>query len=132
MRIRRPSAAATAVLLAILAAQGGVGAASAPASRPDFVKSCRSIKVSGRVLGVDITEVIGRPRGRCATGRTVMRRFLHTGPVYEGPNSREIRFRGRTYDCYASRPDGEGWDYHCNWLKKSGDTFVDYGAGRRF
>jgi hypothetical protein len=130
MSLRRSAAAlvALAAALATLAALAG----TATAGVPSIAKACRSIAVSGRQLRVDITEEHGRPRARCATARAVMRRFLRTDPVYAGPNNEQIRFGARTYSCYASRPDGEGWDYHCNWLADSGGRFVDFGAGRRF
>src|SRR6476646_4202578 len=112
----RRSAAIFVALAAILTTVAALGSAGVAAEVPSIAKACRGIEVSGRQLRVDITEERGRPRGHCATARAVMRRFLRTNPVYEGPNGEQIRFGGRIYSCYASRPDGEGWDYHCNWL----------------
>jgi hypothetical protein len=40
-----------------------------------------------------------------------------------------VRYRRRTFDCYKSRADGEGWDYHCMTAADAYD--VDVGAGRR-
>jgi hypothetical protein len=109
------------------------GSNSTGRARPPIAKACAAIRAGGRRLRVDITETIGRGPGSCGTARTVMRRFLRRHPTpYSGPNSSQVRFRGRKYGCYVSRPDGEGWDYHCSWSSTSGGEFVDYGAGRRF
>ncbi len=125
-------AASLVALAAVLVTLGAAGPLGATAAVPSIAKACRGIEVSGHRVRVDITEERGRPRWHCATARAVMRRFLRTDPVYAGPNFDEIHFGGRSYGCYASRPDGEGWDYHCNWLADSGKRFVDFGAGRRF
>ena len=62
-----------------------------------------------------------------------MHRFLRkAATVYAGPNNTRVSYGGRTYSCYVSRPDGEGWDYHCGWSAAAGGAFIDYGAGRRF
>jgi hypothetical protein len=100
--------------------------------RPPIAKACGLIRSGGRRLQVDIAETIGGGPGGCGTARTVMRRFLRRDPTYDGPNNARVKFRGKTYSCYASRPDGEGWDYHCSWSSRSGGRFVGYGAGRRF
>jgi hypothetical protein len=110
--------------------------AQASVSRPDIAQACGPIGVGGRQLSVDVAEAIGRGPGSCGTARTVMRRFLgtHPGP-YSVTNNNDagmVRFSGRRYDCYVSRPDGEGWDYHCMWSSGNGDQYIDYAAGRRF
>jgi hypothetical protein len=59
-----------------------------------------------------------------------MRSWIRTSPrVMENG---DVSYRGRTYSCYRSRLDGEGWDYHCNWSSDSGRRYIDFGAGRRF
>jgi hypothetical protein len=68
----------------------------------------------------------------CPTARAAMRRFLRLAGSYKSPNGTSITYRGRTFWCYASRPDGEGWDYHCNGSSPNGTSVIDYGAGRRF
>jgi hypothetical protein len=100
--------------------------------RPPIAKVCGSIQVNGKPLRVDITETIGMEARGCGTAREVMRRFVRRSP--EPMDDGEVRYRGRKYDCYRSRPDGEGWEYHCSWSKFNGDTnrFIDFGAGRRF
>lgn len=50
--------------------------------------------------------------------------------VAGGCREGRAHFRGRAYDCYASRPDGEGLDYHCSDFHN--DRLIDFGAGRRF
>lgn len=61
----------------------------------------------------------------CGTAREVMRRFIRTSP--EVMENGKIRYRGRKYDCYRSRPDGEGWEYHCGWSNFSGGRYIDSG-----
>src|ERR1051325_10379560 len=64
-------------------------------------------------MRVDITEVIGLPARGCPRAKKVMRKFINTSPPVMGDG--QVRVDGRTYSCYRSRLDGEGWDYHCNW-----------------
>jgi hypothetical protein len=100
--------------------------------RPPIAKACGAISVHGDRLQVDITETIGMKARGCDTARHVMRRFVRRSPsVMENG---QVRYRGRTYDCYRSRLDGEGWDYHCGWSDHSGNSgrYIDFGAGRRF
>jgi hypothetical protein len=106
--------------------------ARASASRPPIAKACGAIQVHGHRLRVDITEVSGIPARGCRAARTVMRRFVRTSPPVQGNG--QVRFKGRRYDCYRSRLDGEGWDYHCNRSEDRGakHLFIDFGAGRRF
>lgn len=43
-----------------------------------------------------------------------------------------FHYGARTFECYKSRPDGEGWDYNCDYSRYgSADAYVDVGAGRR-
>jgi hypothetical protein len=83
-------------------------------------------------LRVDITETINVKARDCRTARNVMHRFVRTSPPIMGNG--QVRYRGRAYDCYRSRLDGEGWDYHCNWsnFTNGNDQLIDFGAGRRF
>jgi hypothetical protein len=90
------------------------------------VKACGSISIRGRTVLVDIAE--GDVLVSCATARAVMRRFI---PQTTRPGSGDIRYRGRTYGCYKSRPDRVGWDFHCSWSTPSAMQYVDIGAGRR-
>jgi hypothetical protein len=115
----------------------GPAVASSPVAsisvRPPLLKPCGAIDAKGRRQQVDITEARGRVPRRCGTARTVMRRYLRKAPSsYTGPNNDRVTVRGRTYSCYVSRPDGEGWNYHCNWFSSNSNAFIDYGAGRRF
>jgi hypothetical protein len=89
---------------------------------PHFLQECGEIMVRGRALRVDIVEG-NRQLVTCLHGRKVMQRFLRT---------RRHHFRSRAYggawECYKSRQDGLGWDYHCNTFPH----YVDVGAGRRW
>lgn len=101
--------------------------------RPHLEKECGEIRIHGERLRVDIDETIGMKAHNCRTARRVMRKFIRTSPPVMGDGL--IRDHGRRYDCYRSRPDGEGWEYHCNWSSSSSSAsfrFIDYGAGRRF
>jgi len=134
----RPSVAvwASAALVALFALglTLGIPEPAPGATVPPIFQACGSIRAVGGKLKVDITEVRRPPRLRCSLARSVMRRFLRRHPTYgvPGTSGNVVHFRGRSYDCYASRPDGEGWDYHCNWFSSSGNRFFDFGAGRRF
>lgn len=133
-------------LAALVVAAAALSFATAEAHGPGqrmaaapIVKACGKIHARGRVLRVDITEAWGLGSGgaralrRCGTARGVIHRFLrHAQLEYRGPNSSTVRYRGRRFSCYTSRPDGEGWDFHCNWASSDVSRFVDYGAGRRF
>lgn len=125
---------AKAVVLAVVVLLCASGAAVASAGpQPPFVKACGAIHAKGHRQRVDITEARGRVSHSCSAARVVMHRFLRQAPTaYTGPNSAQVNFRGKTFSCYVSRPDGEGWGYHCNWFSSSGTSFVDYGADRRF
>jgi hypothetical protein len=122
------------VVFALAALLCVVGAAVTSADpRPQLVKACGAIHAKGHEQKVDVTETRGRVSHSCRAARAVMRRFLRRAPAtYTGPNNAEVNFRGKIYSCYVSRPDGEGWDYHCNWFSSNADSFIDYGAGRRF
>jgi hypothetical protein len=115
---------------AILAAAAAVAIAAGP--RPPIVKACGGIHGKGKRQRVDIDEARGDVPRSCASARAVMRRFLRRAGSYDGPNTTEIILRRRTFDCYVSRPDGEGWDCHCSWFSADGKSLIDYGAGRRF
>lgn len=122
--------------VACLALVGSLGLiATTPAlaaTRPPIVKSCGAIPAKGERQRVDIAEAHGDVSHSCSAARAVMRRFIPNSAPYGGPNNTEVEFEGRTFGCYVSRPDGEGWDYHCIWSSSSGDSFIDFGAGRRF
>jgi hypothetical protein len=97
--------------------------------KPPIVKACGGIHVAGKHMRVDIPEAMNM-RPDCSTARTVMRRFVRRSPPPMGDGS--VRYGGRRYSCYRSRPDGEGWDYHCSWSNGSASRYIDFGAGRRF
>ena len=113
---------------------GSAIARPSSSSVPALVKACGTITALDTTLTVDIAE--GHLRTTCRQARHVMTTFLtRTGGV---DGSWDIKIGAKTWGCYKSRPDGLGWDYNCNRLKKRfGDlpvrkTFVDIGAGRRF
>ncbi|MGN6558108.1 MAG: hypothetical protein ACTHLH_08880 [Solirubrobacterales bacterium] len=122
----------SAVLVAIVSVCAATAAVTTAAPHPQIVKPCGAIHARGKRQRVDIDEARGNVARSCSAARAVMRRFLHHAGSYSGPNGSSVTYKGRTYGCYVSRPDGEGWDYHCNWFSSSGDSFIDYGAGRRF
>jgi hypothetical protein len=102
------------------------------APRPPIAKACGAIRAKGKRQRVDIAEAHGDVSHSCSAARAVMRRFIPHSSPYGGPNNTEVKVEGRTFGCYVSRPDGEGWNYHCMWSSSSGDSYIDYGAGRRF
>jgi hypothetical protein len=119
-------------LAVVLPVSGTLPTASAGV-RPPIVKACGTIHAKGHKQRVDITESHGHVSHSCSAARAVMRRFLRRAPAtYTGPNSAQVNFRGKAFSCYVSRPDGEGWNYHCNWFSSNADSLIDYGAGRRF
>lgn len=125
-------AGAMVVAVAVLLCAVGVTVAAA-GSRPPLVKACGAIHAKGRKQRVDIAEAHGHVSHSCSAARAVMRRFVRRArAAYTGPNSTQVNFRGKTFSCYVSRPDGEGWNYHCNWFSSNATSLIDYGAGRRF
>jgi hypothetical protein len=89
-------------------------------------RSCGFIQARGKRVAVDIAE--GRLPLTCGAARAVMSRYLARSFVGYGT----LRYGTRRFDCYKSRPDGEGWDYNCLYAKYSAaDAYVDIGAGRR-
>jgi hypothetical protein len=114
----RRSTAITLVACLTLALTSSAAAAARPSG---FVRACGAIKADGRHLRVDIGEGDGNVV-TCTHARGVMRRFLHT-------RDSDFRMFGRKWGCYKSRPDGQGWDYHCNSGTR---TYVDVAAGRRW
>jgi hypothetical protein len=103
-----------------------------------FVKACGAIAPLGTSLNVDIDE--GRLPTTCRLARHIMRSYITrigggTTDV-DGCCTKKIRLGAKVWDCYKSRADGQGWDYHCSrLLNRSGpfnQNFVDVGAGRRF
>jgi hypothetical protein len=97
-------------------------------------KTCGLIHLRGKPLAVDIDE--GRLPLTCFAARAVMTRYLAIARVHRwssGAGSyRHPIYRSLPFSCYKSRPDGVGWDYHCNYSKySSADAYVDVGAGRR-
>jgi len=120
------------MVVAIVSLSATAAASTAAAPRPPIVKACGAIHAKGKRQRVDIDEARGGVPRSCTAARAVMRRFLRHAGSYGGPNNRLVTYNERTYGCYVSRPDGEGWDYHCNWSSPSGGAFIDYGAGRRF
>lgn len=119
-------------LAVVLPVSGTLPTASAGV-RPPIVKACGTIHAKGHKQRVDITESHGHVSHSCSAARAVMRRFLRRAPAtYTGPNSAQVNFRGKAFSCYVSRPDGEGWNYHCNWFSSNADSLIDYGVGRRF
>jgi hypothetical protein len=85
--------------------------------------SCGFIRLRGKQLAVDIAE--GRLPLTCRAARAVISRYLARSFVRYG----KVRYGKRTFDCYKSRPDGEGWDYLCTF--SAADAYVDVGGGRR-
>jgi hypothetical protein len=121
-----------AALIAAISLSAATATISTAAPRPSIVKACGAIPAKGRHQRVDIDEARGDIPRSCSAARAVMRRFLRHAGGYDGPNASSVAYKGRTYNCYVARPDGEGWDYHCNWFSSSGNSLIDYGAGRRF
>lgn len=117
--------AAAAVLFVPAAGIAAAPSVQALGPKPAIHKACGSIRVDGERLRVDISEVIGTNERSCRKARIVMRRF-----VKRNVNAGDVRYDGRSYGCYESRPDGEGWDYHCMW--SSDGRYVGFSAGRRF
>jgi len=110
-------------------------ACPASASYPKPVRACGSVISEAKVVAVDVDEVGGGFRLGCRVARQVMNRYLavarrHTWPGGTG-SFRRITQTGLHFGCYKSRPDGVGWDYHCNATSPSGLGFADVGAGRR-
>lgn len=129
--IARAAAAGLAIAIVAVACTSLAGSVSAAATRPPLARACGSIVANGSRLQVDITEVIGLPARGCPRAKTVMRRFISTSPPVMGNG--QVRVGGKTYSCYRSRLDGEGWDYHCSWSSFGSRTrLIDFGAGRRF
>jgi hypothetical protein len=127
----RVAAAGLAIAIIAVACVSLAGSASASATRPPIAKACGSILVHGSRLRVDITEVIGLPARGCPRAKTVMQKFVRTSPPVMGDG--QVHVGGKTYSCYRSRLDGEGWDYHCNWSSYGSRTrLIDFGGGRRF
>jgi hypothetical protein len=91
-------------------------------------RSCGFIQARGTHVAVDIAE--GRLPLTCSAARAVMSRYLTRSFVRYGT----LRFGTQKFECYKSRPDGEGWDFHCNYDNydsSATDAYVDVGAGRR-
>jgi hypothetical protein len=89
-------------------------------------RSCGFIQARGKRIAVDIAE--GRLPMTCSAARAVMSRYLAGSLASYGT----LRYGIRRFDCYKSRPDGEGWDYNCLYSKyRAADAYVDIGAGRR-
>ena len=123
------------VLLVTAAAIAAPAAWPAGASYPRPVRACGSIVDAGRAVRVDIAETGGGMKVSCTVARGVMRRYLaiarrHLWPGGAG-SSRRLAYEGVRFDCYKSRPDGVGWDYHCDATQDSAARYVDVGAGRR-
>jgi hypothetical protein len=124
-----------AIIFSIVAFGCGTAMAdSSDASDLSFVKACGTITALGTTLNVDIAE--GHLRTTCRQARHVMETYLTRTDGAEG--GRDIKIGRKTWGCYTSRPDGVGWDYHCNRMKKRighlplRKVVVDIGAGRRF
>jgi hypothetical protein len=101
--------------------------------RPTLVKACGTISALGTTLEVDISE--GRLRTTCLQARHVITTYLARSNG--GDEFRKIKLGAKTWHCYKSRPDGAGWDFHCNRMRprlkgRDVNSFVDVGAGRRF
>jgi hypothetical protein len=98
---------------------------------PPIVKTCGQISTLGRTLDVDIAE--GRMPIKCRRARHVMKVYLARSKGAKG--TRRVKVGSKVWDCYGSRPDGVGWDFHCSWQrvrKPYIENYVDIGAGRRF
>lgn len=88
-------------------------------------RSCGFIRALGRRIAIDIAE--GRFPLTCGAARFVMSRYLSRRFVRYGT----LRYASLTFECYQSRPDGVGWDYHCMTGGPAAAAYVDVGAGRR-
>jgi hypothetical protein len=134
---RRYAPAVRAVIsLALLAAAVAcTSAVAAVGIQPQPVKACGSIAVLGKRVTVDIAE--GVFPLACSAARAVMGKYLamrlrFTHPGHVG----SVFYRKLKFDCYTSRLDGVGWDFHC--MHDTGVTskpfvtkYVDVGGGRR-
>jgi hypothetical protein len=91
---------------------------------PHFLQACGRIILKERTIRVDIAEG-NRELVTCPHARKVMRRFIST-------RRKHFKFGayGKTWECYKSRQDGLGWDYHCG--SDTSRRYVDIGAGRRW
>jgi hypothetical protein len=124
------------LVLTAVAVIAATDAGHATASYPRPVRPCGTIPNGGKALAVDIDEVGGGMKLSCSVARRVMIRYLAIARRHRWPggtgSARSLIYTGLRFDCYKSRPDGVGWDYHCNTSNFSkGDRFVDVGAGRR-
>jgi hypothetical protein len=88
-------------------------------------RSCGFIEGRGNRVAVDIAE--GHLPLTCAAARAVMSRYLARSFVRYGT----VRYGTRRFECYKSRPDGEGWDFNCAYSRSASDAYVDVGGGRR-
>jgi hypothetical protein len=124
------------LVLAAAAVIAGTGASRTTASYPRPERACGSILSGGKPVAVDIDEVGGGMKLSCSAARGVMSRYLAIARRHRWPggtgSGRRLIYESLRFDCYKSRPDRVGWDYHCNTSNFSnGDRFVDVGAGRR-
>jgi hypothetical protein len=89
-------------------------------------RRCGLIRFLGRPVDVDIVE--GRFPLTCGAARAVMSRYLARRFVRYGT----VRHARLTFECYESRPDGVGWEFHCMTNSAADEAaYVDVGAGRR-
>jgi hypothetical protein len=124
-----------ALMLSALVVVAVSAASPALATYPKPVRACGSLVAGARVVAVDIDEVGGGFSLTCPVAQQVMRRYLAIARQHAWPGGawsfRRIKLQSLGFDCYKSRPDGVGWDYHCNATSPSGRGFADVGAGRR-
>ena len=117
------------VFAGYLGAQGadaGNRSRSTLSSRSSFAKDCGYIVVIGKFLRVDeVSTNFPYNQISCVVNRRVMKRYLRRS---RGKNKHLTIFH--EYHCSKSRPDGQGWEYHC--LASYRGYYEDIGAGRRF
>ena len=132
------TAAILAVVPTLSQAQNAQRTGPSASKATRLVKACGVIAPLGEAMKVDIDE--GRLPTTCRQARHIVQTYISnigggTTDV-DGCCSKKVRLGAKVWDCYKSRADGEGWDYHCSrLLNRSGPfnkNFVDVGAGRRF
>lgn len=124
----------SAALVALSALTVMVSAAIASTSSfPRPLRGCGSITYENKRVAVDFAEGHGRIRISCRVGRGAMRHYLFLARSRRWRNQSgrnlDFRYEGRLFQCYTSRKDGVGWDYHCGL--DGGRWWVDVAAGRR-
>jgi hypothetical protein len=107
----------------------------ARASYPPPVRACGSIYYRSNRVAVDLAEVGGGGTLTCSAARGAMALYLRRAAVRSWPagsgRNLSLTYAMRKFECYTSRRDGLGWDYHCFTNSRNYAKFVDVGGGRR-